>query len=310
MGDVIQAMPVAAALKKQYPDAEIHWFVFDAYRDLFREHQVVNQIWASPPGGWWSPARWGAAKSFFDRLKAERYDCALDLQGLFRSGCVTALSGAKRRIGLHPNREWAHWFYQEMHHTHSQAAAARYLEGAVYLGVENADPYDFSLGAAPQHPVLKQTAKPYIVLHPFARWETKIWPWIHYQTIIEAFPQMQFVIVGQGKLEAAQAPAVIDLRGRLTLWELMGIIRHAQALISSDSGPAHLAAAYGIPTYVLFGATDPARTAPVGRKVHIFKEEGIPCAPCLSRTCHHAQPLYCMQSLSPQRIIEAIRQVG
>ncbi len=309
LGDIIQAMPVAVALKKQYPSCAIHWFAFYPYRELFREHQAVDQLWTPPLKGWWAPWQWPKAKDFFKKLQAEQFDCALDLQGLFRSGLLTALSGARRRVGLHPSREGAHWFYQAIHHTQARAAAARYLEAAAYLGATTADPYDFGLGAAPIPQAFDLKPQSYIVIHPFARWKTKLWPWEHYLQILASFPDDPFVVVGEGQICIPLPSNALDLRGRTTLWELMGILRHARAVISSDSGPAHIAAAYGVPTLVLFGATDPARTAPQGKRVKILRAQNIACSPCLKRVCHNPETMACMNRLNAEQVIEALRTI-
>ncbi|MCS7062853.1 MAG: glycosyltransferase family 9 protein [Methylacidiphilales bacterium] len=309
LGDIVQAMPVAAALKKQYPRCRIDWFVFHPYRDLFREHHYVDRVWFSPPRGWWSPLQWGDAMKLFSRWKAERYDCAVDLQGLFRSGVLTAFSGARRRVGLSGSREGASWFYGEIHTTRAIHAAKRYLEAASYLGVKDADPFDFGLAAAPPVAQLASENKPYVVIHPFARWATKLWPWAYYERVIHNFPDARFVVVGRGDLEKRLPPNAVDMRKESSLWSLMCILRNAAAVISSDSGPAHLAAAYGVPTLVLFGPTDPSRTAPVGRKVELFKAEGVSCSPCLRRKCRNEEPLLCMTSITPDRLIVRLREV-
>jgi heptosyltransferase-1 len=309
LGDIIQAMPVAVALKKQYPSCAIHWFAFYPYRELFREHQAIDQLWTPPPRGWWTPSRWPHAFTFFKKLQSERFDCALDLQGLFRSGFFMALSGARRRVGLHPSREGARLFYQAVHHTHSCAAAARYLEAAAYLGAKAVDPCDFGLGAAPIPPPLDLKPQSYIVIHPFARWKTKLWPWEHYLQILCGFPDDRFVVVGEGAIRVPLPSNALDLRGKSTLWELMGILRHARVVISSDSGPAHIAAAYGVPTLVLFGATDPARTAPQGKRVKILRAPNIACSPCLKRVCHNPETMACMNRLNAEQVIEALRTI-
>jgi ADP-heptose:LPS heptosyltransferase len=78
--------------------------------------------------------------------------------------------------------------------------------------------------------------------------------------------------------------------------ELISILAGARAVVSPDSGPAHLAAALDRPTLVLFGPTDPERTKPIGRQVTVLNH-AIHCSPCLKRRCPQDEPVACMAGI-------------
>jgi ADP-heptose:LPS heptosyltransferase len=115
-------------------------------------------------------------------------------------------------------------------------------------------------------------------------------------------PGQRFAIVGEGPWFPLDAPGrLLDLRGRLTIPQLVATLDSAQAVLSTDSGPAHIAAALGRPTLVLFGATDWRRTKPAGAQVFI-QTAGLFCSPCLKRRCWRDTQVECMGVLDPLRL--------
>jgi ADP-heptose:LPS heptosyltransferase len=156
--------------------------------------------------------------------------------------------------------------------------------------------------------------KPYFVLHPYSRWTTKLWPWRNYIQLIESMPEAQFVVVGNGPwfpigTASITSKNVLDLREKLTLPQLISVLAHARAIVSTDSGPAHLAAALNRPTLVLFGPTDPQKTRPVGGAVTVITHP-LPCAPCLKRYCRRDLPMECMSGIAVHPVADWLRHAS
>ncbi|MGH7727162.1 MAG: HAD-IIIA family hydrolase, partial [Candidatus Eiseniibacteriota bacterium] len=95
--------------------------------------------------------------------------------------------------------------------------------------------------------------------------------------------------------------ATVDLAGETDLLGLAGLLARADAVISNDSGVAHLAAALGRPVAVVFGSTDPRWTAPRGERVAVVSHPP-PCAPCFLRTCAIADAYRCLYAVDPQEV--------
>ena len=74
------------------------------------------------------------------------------------------------------------------------------------------------------------------------------------------------------------------LAGKTSIAELIGVLAHAVALVSNDTGPAHLGAALGVPTVTIFGPTEQFATHPVGPRAAIAHHP-VDCAPCMKRDC-------------------------
>lgn len=129
LGDVVHTLPAARHLREAFPSARLGWAVQDAYADVLR-----GQSWLDELIVW----RRGTPRSYFDfirRLRAGRWEAAADFQGIFRSGLVTRLSGARRRVGFAPAKEFAHWFYNDaaLQPKHRGHAIEWYLELAAAI---------------------------------------------------------------------------------------------------------------------------------------------------------------------------------
>jgi ADP-heptose:LPS heptosyltransferase len=141
----------------------------------------------------------------------------------------------------------------------------------------------------------------YIALHPYSRWRTKLWPWRYYNDLIKLMPDKKFVMIGEGPWFPIEAANCFDLRNKLPLPQLTAVLAKAKALVSTDSGPAHLGAALGTPTVVIFGATDWRKTRPIGHKVSVLRYP-VPCAPCMKRSCPQRIPMVCMSEVHPTEV--------
>jgi ADP-heptose:LPS heptosyltransferase len=107
LGDVLHTLPAAQALRRQFPTAHIAWAIEQLHAPL-----IADQPWLDEQIVWQRTKR-GGFRKFIAQLRAQSWDIAIDFQGLFRSGLVTRLSGARRRIGAAQARELAPWFYTE-----------------------------------------------------------------------------------------------------------------------------------------------------------------------------------------------------
>lgn len=149
---------------------------------------------------------------------------------------------------------------------------------------------------------------PYVALCPGAMYgSAKCWPRFA-ELAKQLAAQGRRVVVlgskGESGFGATAVDGVENMIGRTTLAQALDIIAHADAVVSNDSGMAHAARALGRRTIVLFGPTEPERTAPVGADVIVGEAE---CAPCLLRTC----PIdhRCLRGVTVARVLERLAHV-
>ncbi len=312
LGDIVHSLPFLSALRARFPNAEIHWLVASEFSGLLEGHPMIDRVWSINMSQWKNPVKLSSTiREIYSKtiiLRAERYDLAVDLQGLFRSAMATLLSGAPTRVGFTEAREGAPLFYNHRVDGGTDIhAVERYLKVAYALGCDSGNvefhlPYEDYLLPAP-------TSDDYAVLVPGARWESKIWPAENFGTLASLLPIKSVIVGSDADIERAQVVEkhskgkAIDLTGKTTLKELAGIIRNARFMVTNDSGPMHMAAAFGVPVFAIFGPTSPERTGPYGAGHTIIRSDE-PCAPCFKRRC---SDLRCMERVSPSDVLESIR---
>jgi 3-deoxy-D-manno-octulosonic-acid transferase/heptosyltransferase-1 len=149
-----------------------------------------------------------------------------------------------------------------------------------------------------------------------ARWPTKLWEPAYFATVADQLEQMNIRVIFTG---GTQDRAAIDeicrlmtstcrrLDGRTSLKTLLSLYRQAHVLLTTDSGPMHLAAAVGTGVVALFGPTAPWRTGPYG-PIHTVLRVGVNCSPCFKRTCltTEYEERACMKRLTVDEVVRAV----
>ena len=315
LGDVVHSLPFLNSLKTCLPHAKIHWVIAKGLEGLLEGHPMIDRLVIIHKDMWkkLTNARdtMKEITSLLKELKKEKYDLVVDLQGLLRSGIITKATGAPLRAGFREAREGSRFFYtHKVEGGRNIHAVDRYLKVAAFLGCDTKD-VRFPLPSQPlssfNHSL---TAEDYAVLIPGARWRTKIWPAEKFGELASRLPIKTLIAGTKSEIGAAETIASlskgksVSLAGKTILKELVEIIRHAQFVVSNDSGPMHIAAALSIPVFALFGPTDPKRTGPYGEG-HTIIRENVSCAPCFKKTC---KDMKCMNDLSSETVYEIIRR--
>lgn len=248
LGDCVLTTPALQILKEFRPDVRIAVVVEPRFAPVFEDHPAVDAI--LPPAI--TPVtRW-------------RPHLALNFHGGTRSIALTLASGARRRAGFAHYR--ARWAYnvtipraQEILGVERTVHTAEHLASAMfYLGAPQRDIPRASLVAPPwSHP------RPYALLHPFASAPEKAWPTDRFAAIARRLRDHDHLdpVILCGPSDDA-APFADFQIVRSSLSEVKSVIRSASLFIGNDSGPAHIAAAFGIPLAVLYGPSDPVVWAP------------------------------------------------
>lgn len=284
LGDVVHAIPVAAALRRAFPGAKIDWLVSAKHREILDLVPVIDRRLVINDR---SDASGGTSLiSAIGELRRARYDVAIDLQGLIKSAVLTRSSGAPRVIGFssrYARERAARLFYRE---------AFDPGRGGLYDPRETRHVVEINLGllsllgiAAParEFPIdevdspaargaRQQTGGRYALLNPGAAWPNKRWPPERFAAIATELHRrhglMSVVLWGPGE-EALAAQVVAGAGGaaivspKTTIADLVALARPAALMVSGDTGPTHIAAALGTPIVGIYGPTRPARNGPM-----------------------------------------------
>jgi lipopolysaccharide heptosyltransferase I len=309
LGDIVQTLPVLAALRQRWPQAIFSWVINDGFAGLLHGHPDLERVLPFPRRRGWS-----RLPALIAQLRG--YDLAIDLQGLFRSAALAWLSGAPRRLGFRHSREGAWLAYTDRLETPVKQMPAVLANWSVAqaLGCPGAPP-PIRLGITAEHrqrvaTLLAGVPGPRIAVHAGASWETKRWPATHFATLLrlarERFGAGVVLVGGPGEEAlAAQLPSDLNLVGRTDLLTLAAVLQSAQVMLSNDSGPMHLAAALGTPVVAPFTCTSPLRAGPYGAG-HAVVATTVSCAASYLRRC---PTMHCMQELTPERLWPALARV-
>jgi heptosyltransferase-1 len=210
-------------------------------------------------------------------------------------------------------------FHPEAH------AVLRSLNLARYLGAPldaPPAPSRFRLGLGSDvdvsHLIPRGDNRPLAVLHPGARWASKLWPpasWARLARWLAGECGLQVAVTGSpgdrelaarvlAELADPPSPA-LNLAGRTSLAELAAVLRTARLAVTTDTGAMHLAAALGTPVAALFGPTAPWRTGPFGEGHEILRL-GLDCSPCFRRRCPEPR---CLHELPVETVAAACGKI-
>lgn len=268
LGDIVHALQVVQTLARERPAMRISWVVRDRFAGLVRAAPFVHEVIVFQRRG-----GLGAALALRRELRGRKFDAVWDLQGLLRSGLMTATASAPQKWGRFDAREGAGLFYNgraaapagEGPH-HALEILLPFLETA---GV--APRLDFPLQLKPdaafpwQEFFAGDPAKTFVIFTD-SRGAEKEWPRFDELTavIFREIPGAKVAwCAGKPAQPALPVPAerFLNLTG-CPLDEMIALVRQPATFVGNDSGPMHLSAASGNRVLAIFGPTSPRRFGP------------------------------------------------
>ena len=290
LGDVVHALPVAATLRAARPRAQLSWIVERRESTLLRGHPALDEVIVADTRGWRRARRPAALRAAVRdvaalrrRLAGARFDVAIDLQGLVKSGVLAAATRAPVRLGFAAGwgREPLSALFTNRRVTPPAAARhviEQYLALLEPLGVSERV-LDFSLPVTPAAETAMDEwlaaagLKPHrrlVVLNPGAGRPDKRWPVTHFADLARRLADAEaHVVVTWGPGEEADAHAIAAasparLAPPTDLATLTALLRRASVMVAADTGPLHMAAGLGTPCVGLYGPTSAVRNGPFG----------------------------------------------
>ena len=319
IGDVTRALPLVGLLRAGYPKAFIAWSVEPAAAPLLEGNPAIDEVILFDRRQWWK-----SFGGFLRQIRRREFDLVLDLQRHLKSGLISRSSGASHRLGFHrADAKECNWLFNNLFIDRCGNDISKldhYLKFADFLGLPNAPlRWDFTLSDVELIQVdryLLDIAGPFAVLFLATRWESKNWfadQIAACADLLRREHRLAVVLLGSAndRQLAAQTlamanPGVVDLTGRTSLREAIGVIARAKLAVGPDTGLMHIAAALNVPVISLWGATDPARTGPYG--FHSLAIKGVaPCSPCYRKHCSIGR--LCMRSIATDEIGAKLQRV-
>lgn len=321
IGDCLATLPLAVDVKRLWPDCQLTWIVDCAAASLLEQHESVDEVirigkkWLKQPQQW---------RELRTRLQGGAFDLALDPQGLTKSAMLGWLSGAPVRVGFNRShaREIAPWLT-----THRIQRTARHMVDTYRELLSPWQPHYLGAGEfrMPHYHAEAQTVarnldamnlnEDWVCMNVGAGWSTKLWPPSRFAEVGHALYRMRglkSLIVWSGDAERQAAEQIAHglgaagvLAPATTLPELAEWLRRARLVVSSDTGPAHLAAAVGTPSVVMFGPTWGDECGPYGQQHRMVQSIIMPPRGAPKRR----GPAIAMNAIHVEEVIDACMDV-
>ncbi len=328
IGDVIRTLPAVHLIREELPEAYLGWVVESAPHSLIKGHPEIDKFFVFPKKqiqqaikkADFKEAR-RLLKEFGAELKAERFEIAIDLQNLFKSGIVAMLSGAKTRIGYGLGREGSKFFLTDHvtppYKSHQMTQFVQWqMELVRRLGIDGDVRFvlpDYSPEEATINQFLHKhgITGNYFCLAPGTSWPNKSWTPAGMAGLADRLSTYGRVLIIGSELDRKIADQVLELTktepldtiGAFNLRELAVLLRKAMFYIGGDTGPMHLAVAVGTKVFAWFGPTSPSVHGPYQEGAVTFNLN-LPCQPCNKRKCDSKR---CLQELKLDTVWEAVK---
>lgn len=312
IGDVVHSLPALSALRKRFPKSYIAWVVKKQIANIISGHPYLDEV-----------IIYEGPRKTAKKLRSLKVDLAIDLQGLFRSGFLTFISGAKTRLGFS--------------RANSRELSRLFLNQKVTPGKDDRHVIDKNLSLLrPLGIEVKQKefiipvsreSREYITnflrkreitssdilvaLHPGASWPSKLWPeekWIELADRLIEELKVEVIFLW-GPEEKSSIDRMVKMTKnrpiiscKTNLKELACLISKCRLFVGGETGPLHIACALNIPSVALIGPTDSVRNGPYGEG-HIIIEKDLPCRGCWKHQC---KKLDCMRSITVDEVYSAV----
>lgn len=330
LGDVILTTPVVGALKAHDPASFITMLVDRGMEDAVSGHPQIDEVLVLERKETLSHelrSQWRLIR----KLRAARYDLAIEAGAGDRGALLAFMSGAQRRIGFIPLRrkyflrsllftdrvpDRSNFQHTVLHHLDLLSPLnLRPDKKEVLFGFDGQDreKADRLLRAH------SSSERPFVLMHPTSRWMFKSWTPEGCARVAEYFHQVRGweVVLTCAPVEMEKAflekikkrstVPLIDLGGKLSLRALGALIAHplCRLFFGVDTAPMHMAAALKKPTVALFGPSGEHMWGPWGEG-HLVIEKGWNCRPCGKAGCEDSGVSRCLTELTPEEVIEKL----
>jgi len=329
MGDVAMTVPIISALTEEYPQLQLTVLtkkpfmpIFDGLKnvqvkeaDVKRRHKGLIGLWR-----------------LYQELKPLKFDAVADLHNVLRSRILKKYFALERvpfaqidkgRKDKKALTRPKYKVFQQLKSTHQRYADV-FAELGYPIDLSKARPLERVQLSAKVLELVRQDAKKWVGIAPFAAHEGKMYPLESTEEVIKSLNDIdkyKILLFGGGAKEVEELELLANtyenalcMAGKLNLSEELQLISNLDAMLSMDSGNAHMAANYGIPVVTLWGVTHPfAGFYPFGQSMEnalLADREAYPLIPT-SVYGNKVPEGYekAMKTIKPQEVLEKLMEL-
>jgi heptosyltransferase-2 len=324
LGDAVMTLPAIHSIRKALPDDHLSLLVKPWVSPLFDRNPDIDDVILYENRYKGLTGKFRLASD----LRKKRFKQAILLQNAFDAALVSSLAGIPNRIGYSRDLRGllltkpipCDGLDRKIHHVEyylellrKSGLAAEHTEPWIHLDIEE------RLSAREK---IKGLPRPVIGINPGAKYgSAKMWLPERFTEVINNVSRelggSAVLFGGPGETEIAGRIVsglrsgnenILDLSGKTSLRELIGLISECDALITNDSGPMHVGYAVKTPLVSIFGSTSPELTGPPENRLNRVLRKDLPCSPCFERTCNKPS-IACMEAISAGEALSALKEV-
>lgn len=337
LGDLVLVLPAFSALREAYPKAYIAWLVREDLKEVLSGTPGLDEVipvripsftdkYRSPQKVLLGIAKWlKEVQGLWCRFRKEKFDLAIDFQGLFKSAFLSFLL-AKDRYGFQNGKELSPIFLNKPFFLRNRErhAVDNYLDVVSYFTQRESEarfPLFIPKGSYEDMKAFLASyginpGKDFVVFcAPTARWESKFWTQKGFAEVADSLVETygaKVVFSGlveerpyiEGIARLMRHNAVIAC-GRTSIKDFFALVALSQLYVGVDSGAMHVARALGVPVVALFGPSNPKWIGPYGQSHGVVKTN-LPCSPCNKKRCDQRT---CMLAITPEMVLQEIEKI-
>ena len=322
IGDAVYALPAVKKLRDRFPDAEIHVICQKKTAPIFLASGLFDKIAPVDVRAIFIRFQSLDLDAALKQLGEPQYDAAFFLRTypaffpLFQKLPARLLIQPKdpRMGSLSPWQAYvSQWGKRRAHQAEQMLEIVARATGEHYGDADVVFPkFTFKEKdlAAVEKTFGTDSPGPYVVIHPYARFETRRYPYEYWRDLLSKlrteFPEVKWVITGGKEDPSLGIPGVVEMQGKLRLGETGVLLSRATAFLGNESGPGHWAAAMGKPVVTLLSGHSHVSEWGVWGSEKLNVKKDVPCQNCYLRACPK-EKVKCLTGLTPELIAPQIR---
>ncbi|APA85487.1 lipopolysaccharide heptosyltransferase I [Paraburkholderia sprentiae WSM5005] len=274
LGDIVQALPVVADIKRAFPGVKVDWAADEAFAEVVRWSEGVDRVLCAPLRRFKKARRWNDLKAIWAsiaELRAHRYDYVIDIHGVYKSAIIAFLARSSRRIGYQSQdlgERGAAFAYTGRFGPRPQGSAwhGMRISASEALGYEVEGPpiHDLKLPEPVTQPFATHDGPVAALFHATSKADKK-WPLTHWVAVGRELSERGFRVLlpwgsdgerAEAGQIAAQVPGATVL-AQMSVTEIAQMIDACALVVGTDTGFVHLAHALQKRTVMIFVATSP-----------------------------------------------------
>ena len=330
-GDVLLTTPLMEALNHFFPNIKIDFLIYEECYPLLKNHPLLNEVLFVNRG--WRKLnlfkRFYHEISLIKKIHKAKYDAVFNLTEGDRGAIYAFFSKAKLKLGVDPQGKGLKGksnIYTHLVKPHGLMKHTVEMQLDFLRKLNLFPPYEKRELKLVYGNEEYQKAKTLIkgntiLIHPVSRWMFKALPIDTVRKVLEKLLNRGYHVILTGSqdkeevdyntqlIKGLESFEIVNLTGKVSILELAALIDLSQAVITVDSLPMHIAAAYKKPLVAAFGPTSPVRWAPWRNPYAKVVFKGLPCQPCYRAGCEDSKTSDCLMTVTAEELLGSFEEV-